>query len=162
MRTNWKNWWEKWLFRWKHCLLETLGQRCRQSLGFIICMAAIIVFFTSMITSGYWARRQNDQYMEEIMNMISTYLATATKNEYEEIAQTIRHDVVYSQYGKNIENLIQYIPNTAVSCCLKQRGYPERVFLVFLNTGESFGLDIYDKSASPVTSKHSRGTILTC
>ena len=35
---------------------------------------------------------------------------------YDDIAQTIRHDLVLSEYGEDIENFIQYIPNTAETC----------------------------------------------
>ena len=43
--------------------------------------------------------------MEELLGTIATYMATATDDEYEEIAQDYPHDLVYSQYGQDIENL---------------------------------------------------------
>lgn len=67
--------------------------------------------------------------------------ATATEDEYEEIVRTIRRDLVFSEYGQEIENLIQYIPNTVDRCCLEREGFLERVNLLFLNTGEMYGLD---------------------
>lgn len=100
------------------------------------------------------------QGMEELLGTIATYMATATDDEYEEIAQTIRHDLVYSQYGQDIENLIRYIPNTADGCCL-ERGFPERINLVFLNTGEAYGLEIFDET-EPIESQRERGgTMIT-
>ncbi len=57
--------------------------------------------------------RQYEQDVEETLNMIATYFATATEDEYDEIAQTIRHDLVFSEYGRDMKNLIQYIPNTS-------------------------------------------------
>ena len=52
--------------------------------------------------------------------------------------------VSYTLLGQDIENLIRYIPNTADGCCL-ERGFPERINLVFLNTGEAYGLEIFDE-----------------
>lgn len=83
--------------------------------------------------------------MEKLLGTIATYMATATDDEYEEIAQTIRHDLVYSQYGQDIENLIRYIPNTADGCCLK-RDFSDRINLIFLNTGETYGMDVFNKT----------------
>ena len=50
------------------------------------------------------------------MSMIATYMASATKTEYDDIARTIRQDLVFSEYGQDIENFIRYIPNTAETC----------------------------------------------
>ena len=67
---------------------------------------------------------------------------------------------MYSQYGQDIENLIRYIPNTADGCCL-ERGFPERINLVFLNTGEAYGLEIFDET-EPIESQRKRGgTMIT-
>lgn len=79
-------------------------------------------------------------------------------DEYEEIAQTIRHDLVYSQYGQDVENLIRYIPNTADGCCL-ERELPERINLVFLNTGAAYGLEIFDNT-EPIESQRERGSTM--
>ena len=78
----------------------------------------------------------------------------ATEDEYEQIAQTIRNDLVYSQYGQDVENLIQYIPNTADGCCLERDSYMNRIHLVFLNTGETYGLDVFD-SYEPIENQRS-------
>lgn len=48
-----------------------------------------------------------------MIKMSATYLATATEDEYNEIAKTIRHDLSFSEYGRDMENLIQYIDNTS-------------------------------------------------
>ncbi len=80
--------------------------------------------------------------------MIYSYLATATEDEYDKIAQSIRHDLVISQYRGDMKEFLSYIPNTADSCCLERSDYLDRICLVFLNTGETYGLDIYNKADS--------------
>ena len=84
-------------------------------------------------------------------------MALATEDEYEQIAQTIRNDLVYSQYGQDVENLIQYIPNTADGCCLERDNYMNRIHLVFLNTGESYGLDVFD-SYEPIENQRNNSS----
>ena len=69
-------------------------------LAFTGCMLIII-------TSNHLANHQRNKDIEEITGIIATYLATATQDEYDEIAQTIRHDLVYSKYGQEIENFMK-------------------------------------------------------
>ena len=52
------------------------------------------------------------------------------------------------------KNLIRYIPNTADGCCL-ERELPERINLVFLNTGAAYGLEIFDNT-EPIESQRER------
>ena len=52
-----------------------------------------------------WVDNRIQKDMEELFGIIVTYMATTTDDEYEEIAQSIRHDLVYSQYRKEIETL---------------------------------------------------------
>ena len=81
-------------------------------------------------------------------------------DEYEYVAETIRHDLVYSQYGEDIESLIQYIPNTADSCCLDREKFLSRINFAFLNTGEAYDLDSLE--AEDQTGENSGGIQLTC
>lgn len=112
------------------------------------CSIGMGVLFLTTVTAGISNHRAAKD-METAMDMISTYMATATEDEYEEIAETIRRDLVYSDYGKDIEYLIRCIPNTAESCCLEQEGHPARANLVFPNTGTLYGLDIYEEGETP-------------
>ena len=51
---------------------------------------------------------------------------------------------LYESIGRDFKNSVfSYIPNTADGCCL-ERSFPERVNLVFLNTGEAYGLEIVE------------------
>lgn len=159
MRKKWVHCWENDVFDMDKKHLSKSDKRSIWYGAFIICMLTIAA---TSFWSGLNTKRVNEQNMEdmdEIMRTLTTYLATATNDEYEEIAQTIRHDLVYSQYGQDIENLIRYVPNTADGCCVERDDYPERVNLVFLNTGETYGLDIFDNS-EPITSQRERGGTL--
>lgn len=71
----------------------------------ITCLCAIMI--TLLI------ERHHDR---QILNTIAAYIASATDDEYEKIAWNIRHDLVYSDFGKNIDNFVRYIPNTSNDC----------------------------------------------
>ena len=93
--------------------------------------------------------RKNTADMEEAMNLITSYLESATNDEYDEIAQTIRHDLVFSNYGEDIEKYVQHIPNTSDKCRACKGSYPAQAVLVSLNTGESYSLDLFEHGMDP-------------
>ena len=167
MKNVWRKLRDSWLDFWEDDELDMdkkhLSQHDKRSLlygGFMIGAVTFAFISISIMVGNVWTSHQNQKDMEEFLRTVVTYMATATDDEYEEIAQTIRHDLVYSQYGQDIENLIRYIPNTADGCCL-ERGFPERVNLVFLNTGEAYGLEIFDNT-EPIESQRERGgTMIT-
>ena len=141
---------------------EHLSRQDKRALlygGFMVGFAAFWLFLIGVVAVKIWTDHQNQKDMEDLLGTVATYMATATDDEYEEIAQSIRHDLVYSQYGQDIENLIRYIPNTADGCCL-ERCFPGRVHLVFLNTGEAYGLEIFDET-EPIESQRERGGTMT-
>lgn len=92
---------------------------------------------------------RNDAAMEELLNMVTSYVGSATKDEYDEIAQTIRHDLVFSNYGEDIEKYVQYIPNTSNKCRACKGSYPAQAVLVSLDTGESYSLDLFERGTEP-------------
>ena len=152
MKNVWRKLRDNWLDFWEDDELDMgkkhLSQHDKRSLlygGFMIGAVTFAFISISIMIGNVWTSHRNQKDMEEFLKTVVTYMATATDDEYEEIAQTIRHDLVYSQYGQDIENLIRYIPNTADGCCL-ERGFPERINLVFLNTGEAYGLEIFDET----------------
>ena len=165
MKNIWKKLRDCWLDFWEDDELDMdkkhLSQHDKRSLlygGFMIGVATFGLFSIGIIAGNIWTNHQNQKDMEEFLGTVVTYMATATDDEYEEIAQTIRHDLVYSQYGEDVENLIRYIPNTADGCCL-ERGLPERINLVFLNTGAAYGLEIFD-NAEPIENQRERGSTM--
>ena len=58
--------------------------------------------------------------------------------------------------SQDIENLIRYIPNTADGCCL-ERGFLERINLVFLNTGEAYLMMMSNPNMDSATASIDRG-----
>ena len=117
--------------------------------SFIMCMLTVAICVLSIGINNIRSSRQYEQDVEEALSMIATYFATATEDEYDEIAQTIRHDLVFSEYGQDIENLIQYIPNTSEDCPTCWESYPAQAFLVCVNTGETYSLDLYHTDENP-------------
>lgn len=87
----------------------------------------------------------------QILNMVAAYIASATDDEYEKIAWNIRHDLVYSSFGKNVENYIRYLPNTSNNCPTCNPCNWAQAFLVCTNTGEYYILDVYSGGFKPNT-----------
>ena len=101
---------------------------------------------------------QNGRDVEEAMSVIATYMASATKDKYGKIGQSIWYALVFSEYGEGIENFIQYIPNTAETCHTCMESYPAQALLVCANTGEFYSLDLYEKGESSDSNRG--GTIM--
>ncbi|EOS38931.1 hypothetical protein C808_02248 [Lachnospiraceae bacterium M18-1] len=87
--------------------------------------------------------------MEEAINIITSYMESATTDEYDEIAKTIRHDLVLTDRSKNIKKYLQYIPNTSDICRACEGSYPAQAVLVSLNTGDSYSLDLFERGIEP-------------
>lgn len=164
MQNVWKKIKEKWLDYWQDDMLDRtkthLSQYDKRSLlygGFMVGITTVLLCSLGIFIGNSWADKRNDKAMEEILWTLAAYMALATEDEYEQIAQTIRNDLVYSQYGQDVENLIQYIPNTADGCCLECDSYMNRIHLVFLNTGETYGLDVFD-SYEPIENQRNNSS----
>lgn len=154
-------WWNFWEVDVNDKAEERLSSSDRRWLlywNFMTCMGMVIILVIVVVGSNLRATRQNGRDVEKAMSMIATYMATATRDEYDDIAQTIRHDLVFSEYGKDIENFIQYIPNTAEICHTCMESYPAQALLVCANTGQFYSLDLYDIGESPDSSRG--GTIM--
>lgn len=115
----------------------------------ITCFGMAVFFLLVTGINTMRINRQNDKYMEKTVNMVTAYMAAATKDEYDDIAKGIRDDLVFSEYGENIRNYIQYIPNTAEYCCTCKEDYPARIMLVCTNTGQPYSLDLCETGESP-------------
>ena len=93
--------------------------------------------------------RKHTADMEELMNIVTSYVDSATEDEYDKIAQAIRHDLVFDKYEKDIEKYIRYIPNTSEICRACKGSYLAQSVLVSLNTGESYSLDLFEQGIEP-------------
>ena len=114
MKNVWRKLWDNWLDFWEDDELDMdkkhLSQHDKRSLlygGFMIGAVTFAFISISIMVGNVWTSHQNQKDMEEFLRTVVTYMATATDDEYEEIAQTIRHDLVYSQYGQDITHSVK-------------------------------------------------------
>lgn len=114
----------------------------------MICMMTLALISFVITFNNIRVSRKNSEDMEYLIRMVATYMGSATKDEYDKIAESIRHDLVFSEYGQEIENYIQYIPNTADSCHICKANFPAQAFLVCTNTGVLYELDLFEKDVS--------------
>lgn len=156
MRSLWMKIKELWFSYWEDDEHDTtkkhLSQNDKRSLWYgAFMMSLAILSLSTLITaiSNIRVRNHNNKDMQDTLNMIAAYMASATKEEYDDIAESIRHDLVFSEFGKDIENFIQYIPNTAENCRACMDSYPAQAYLLCTNTGELYELDIYGKGEEP-------------
>lgn len=129
-----------------------LSQSDKRSLlfGYFLISLLLIAFVTLLIkVNDLRADRRSDAAMEELLNMVISYMESATEDEYDEIARTIRHDLVFSIYERDMEKYIRYIPNTSKKCRACKGSYPAQAVLVSLNTGESYPLDLSERGINP-------------
>ena len=139
-----------------------LSQSDKRSLlyGYFVIGTLTVVFVVFLIKmNDIRINRRNDEAMEELLNMVISYVEAATEDEYDEIAQTIRHDLVFHKYEKDIEKYIRYIPNTSEKCRACRGIYPAQAVLVSLNTGESYSLDLFEQGIEP--EEYQGNTLLT-
>lgn len=109
---------------------------------FIICICIVTFVLLFTVINNIQINRQCDEDMKEIINMVRAYVGLATEDEYDKIAQMIRHDLIFSS-SDDIEKYVRYIPNTSDICCTCNNTSAQAV-VVSLNTGESYPLDLLE------------------
>ena len=157
-----KNWDAFWIGDEHDDSKKHLSQSDKRSLlyGYFVIGTLTVAFVVFLIKmNDLRINRRNDAAMEELLNMVISYVESATEDEYDEIAQTIRHDLVFHKYEKDIEKYIRYIPNTSEQCRACKGIYPAQAVLVSLNTGESYSLDLFEQGIEP--EEYQGNTLLT-
>jgi hypothetical protein len=101
--------------------------------NFLTCIGVAGFFLIIRGINNIRITHQNGRDVEEAMSVIATYMASATKDKYDEIAQSIRYALASSEYGEGIENFIQYIPNTTETCYTYMDNYQAQALLVCAN-----------------------------
>lgn len=156
MKKLWSAIKRKWRHFWRDDELDGsvyhLSQSDKRNLwygAFMACMVTVSLSSFVIAFSNIRVSRENSEDVEAVLEMIATYLGSATQDEYDEIAKTIRNDLVFSEYGQEIENCIQYIPNTAETCRTCTVDFPSQVYLVCTNTGQPYELDLFEKGENP-------------
>lgn len=147
---------ESWEEYWENDEYDTTKKHLSQSdkrflLYGAFMMSISILALSTLITAfcNIRVRNENNKDVEDTLNMIAAYMASATNEEYDDIAKSIRNDLVFSEFGEDIENFIQYIPNTSENCRTCMESYPAQAYLVCTNTGQLYELDLYDKGEEP-------------
>lgn len=111
---------------------------------FLGCLTATMLTVIAVCLPVISSRKQEAEDMEEIMESIFAYLGEATKDEYDEIAEKIRHDLILGKYYAEDElEYLDRIPNTAKQCLAEPDGLPYQACLLNLNTGQAYALDIF-------------------
>lgn len=109
------------------------------------CLMAAMVTVIVVCLPIIGSRKQEAEDVEEIMGSIFAYLGEATEEEYDEIAEKIRHDLILGKYYAEDElEYLDYIPNTAEQCLAELDGLPYQACLLDLNTGQVYALDIFE------------------
>lgn len=106
-------------------------------------LGLITIFITSVLLI---AVRLSEH---RILNTFAAYIASATDDEYDKISWGLRYQLVYKEFGQDMEKYIQYIPNTAVDCPTCRNDYQSQAYLVCVNTGELYALDVFVDGRKP-------------
>lgn len=105
---------------------------------FVACLATmclcILFFAIYTLRSNY----RINQETQQLQDMLSYYISSATDEEYYDIARRIRHDSILSA---NTKNFIQYIPNRSMRCPASRYYYDYPVYILAVNTGELYALN---------------------
>ena len=151
MKKLWKRLKWAWLDYWRDdeddCDMKHLSQSDKRSIwygAFIMCMVTVSICSFVIATSNTRVSRKNEKDVEEVMNKIGAYMASATDDEYGEIAKSIRHDLILGTFGQDTAKAIQYIPNTSKDCRTCMESYPAQAYLLCNNTGELYSLDLFE------------------
>lgn len=122
-----------------------LGINIDKILNYVLAIA-IVFALTSILMRWQYSRIVDDSLdqMEQVLNTIYAYMATATNDEYADIADEIHHSLILRSLGLENMEYINMIPNTSTDCPLDTQHYQPGPFLVSVNTGEMYSLAVYD------------------
>ena len=128
---------------WRHILIEHDSGlplfRLNQTNQGYIPYGSGVIFFGAVLLLFPIEHIQN----RRLINTVTAYIASATDDEYDQISWQLRHDLVYSEFGQNIDNVVRYIPNTSDLCPVCSATDWAQAFLICTNTGEFYEMDVY-------------------
>lgn len=127
---------------------------------FIMCVLTVVLSNLSLSLGFRHIAKENAEDAKEVMATIHAYIASATTDEFDDVSQTLRRDLVFSDFGREKENYIQYIPNTSEICHLYLKTFPDQVYLLGTNTGQLYSLDIFADYEDPENGEF-KGTSMT-
>ncbi len=107
---------------------------------FLACVIVCFLFSCTILGATYISNRQAAKDRDTMLNMIIAYIATATDDEYDQIAEEIRHDFIFRKWDERTRQFVQYIPNRAARCCACQRSHQPQMYLLAVNTGNLYAI----------------------
>lgn len=144
-----------WLEYWREdefdSSMKHLSQTDKRSIwygAFMMCMVTVSLCCFVIAASNSRVSRQNKKDLEEVLNTINAYMASATEDEYDEIAKSIRRDLILGEYGQDIKKAVQYIPNTSKECITCMDTYLAQAYLICTNNGGLYSLDLFENGAN--------------
>lgn len=105
---------------------------------FFACLITLVICTIFFAVLTLQLNHKINKNTDELFNTITAYITAATDDEYNAIAEQIRHDLLSHS---NTNQLIQYIPNTAEDCPTCQEVYEYQMYLLANNTGELYHID---------------------
>ena len=107
--------------------------------------ALLIMAITFVGCFGMMQWRYNKEIgeLEDMLYMISSFMATATEDEYQDIADELHHSLVKRTLTEDDLKYLEYIPNTAENCPFEATDRAGGPYLVALNTGTFYDLAVY-------------------
>lgn len=127
---------------------------------FIMCALTVMVCNLSLSLRFRQISKENAEDTAKIVATICAYIASATTEEFDDVSQTLRRDLVFSDFSKDKENYIRYIPNTSELCHLYLKSFPDQVYLLGVNTGQLYSLDVFADFEDPINGEY-KGTSTT-
>ena len=116
----------------------------------IICLSTLALSTLADGIGTIIANNRSQKQTDEIINTVVAYLSTATNDEYEEIMEQLRHDLIITRHQNDIKELLQYTPNTTENCPTCMKSHPAQAYIISANTGMLYSLDLYEKGDTPL------------
>lgn len=139
--------------------ISLLSRQDKRDIMFHVYMGCFIAVILAIVANSLMiidSRKDEAADMEKLMNTVYSYMATATDQEFDNMTEKIRNDLVLSTYNKDQWQYAKMIPNTSQECRLEQ-DIGGHVFIVTVNTGNLYSLNL--KHESIIDSEGSGTTI---
>lgn len=101
------------------------------------------ITFAGCFAMMQWKFNRELGKVEEVLYTISSFMTTATEDEYRDIADELHYSMVKRTLSEDDLKYLDYIPNTAENCPFEDTGHTSGPYLVALNTGKLYDLAVY-------------------
>lgn len=132
---------------WEEDESTNLTERDRRDLRYDIFLACLMAITVSVLVFAFFTARnyrKEAEDVEEVLESIYAYMATATEEEYDSIARQIRNDLVIRNYDQEQIELASHIPNTSSKCCIEAFTGYDKPLMFSTNNGNVYTLELED------------------